>query len=456
MNKKEFLSKLKKRLSILNESEQEDILEEYEGHINEKIASGKTEKEAIKDFGDFDELIKEILSAYKIKENYAEVKKEKNVITDFIESVVNFVKDFIDNISKRSKDDIIKIIFEFIVLLMFISILKIPVLFIEELGQWLFEKLINPFGDGLAFIWKYMIEVIYLILTIVAIINFAKKRYLNVNEDIKLSLNKEEKKKEKVIKENRTLDKKIKNENKTKLRSYIVSIIILCIKIGLILITIPAIFIFVFMVSIVIFSLILLISGVPYFGIFLCILTFALLNYIFINLSFRFILNKKINSKMIIGSIVTSVIIFCVGFGLSIYEVINTTYIDGVPNIYKEYEKIVKEKEEVYTTDTKLTCNSLHHTSCKYNIDDTMKDNIKATVSYYKFNKDFIITDELEYKRVENPEYSLKEIYNLVIKYLKLRKIYNYNELAEIDVEITVSNATMQKIRENQKCYYCN
>ena len=29
MNKKEFLSKLKKRLSILNESEQEDILEDY-------------------------------------------------------------------------------------------------------------------------------------------------------------------------------------------------------------------------------------------------------------------------------------------------------------------------------------------------------------------------------------------------------------------------------------------
>lgn len=36
----------------------------------EKVAKGKTEEEAIKDFGDFDELVKEILSAYKINGDY--------------------------------------------------------------------------------------------------------------------------------------------------------------------------------------------------------------------------------------------------------------------------------------------------------------------------------------------------------------------------------------------------
>ncbi len=89
MNKKVFLEKLKKKLKILNKDELDDIIEEYEDHINEKVASGKTEEEAVKDFGDFDELVKEILSAYKINEDYEESVKEKNVVADFIDTCVS-------------------------------------------------------------------------------------------------------------------------------------------------------------------------------------------------------------------------------------------------------------------------------------------------------------------------------------------------------------------------------
>ena len=47
MNKKVFLEKLEKKLKILNKDELDDIIEEYEDHINEKVASGKTEEEAV-------------------------------------------------------------------------------------------------------------------------------------------------------------------------------------------------------------------------------------------------------------------------------------------------------------------------------------------------------------------------------------------------------------------------
>lgn len=103
MSKKTFLDKLRKRLSILKSEEIEDIIEEYEGHINEKVSSGKTEEEAIKDFGDFDELVKEILSAYKINEDYDEEKKEKNVIQEFAESCVSFFKEFIEKYFQKIK-----------------------------------------------------------------------------------------------------------------------------------------------------------------------------------------------------------------------------------------------------------------------------------------------------------------------------------------------------------------
>ena len=74
MNKKSFIKKLKNNLSILEESEVNDIIEEYSNNIDEKIKNGKSEEEAIKDFGDIDELSKEILKTYKINPKF--VKRE--------------------------------------------------------------------------------------------------------------------------------------------------------------------------------------------------------------------------------------------------------------------------------------------------------------------------------------------------------------------------------------------
>lgn len=446
MNKKVFLEKLRKKLKILNKDELEDIIEEYEDHINEKVASGKTEEEAVKDFGDFDELVKEILSAYKINEDYEENIKEKNVVADFIDTCVSFVKDFARNIGSRSANDIVKFVVEFIVLILFIAILKLPVLFVEEVGEWLFEKLVSPFGDGLAIIWRYMIEIIYFVLAVVGIVNFVKKRYME-GETVE---EKEVIKKEKIEKKNTKSEAKKINVKKEKRESNgsFTKVLITMIKVFLVFVLVPAIFSFLAAFVCIVVGVVLLAQGLPYFGIFLCGLTYISLNYIFIDLCFRFIFNKKLNAKALLVSVITSVALFAVGIGLSFYEVVNTTYVDGVP---KQYNKIVKEKREAYSENTKLTCKDLYHGRCSYEVDDTLGDDIVATVTYYDFNKDFDITDDLEYKRKENEEYSIKEIYDLVIKNLKNRKLYNYGKLSEIDVKIKVSSQTKEKIKENNK-----
>lgn len=49
MNKAEFLHILRERLSILDENELEDILSEYEQHIDLKAAGTMTEEAAIAD-----------------------------------------------------------------------------------------------------------------------------------------------------------------------------------------------------------------------------------------------------------------------------------------------------------------------------------------------------------------------------------------------------------------------
>ena len=46
--------------------------------------------------------------------------------------------------------------------------------------------------------------------------------------------------------------------------------------------------------------------------------------------SFSFIFNKKLNSKALLVSVISSVALFAVGIGLSFYEVVNTTYIISI------------------------------------------------------------------------------------------------------------------------------
>lgn len=69
-NKGSFLKALQSGLTVLAESEQQDILEEYSQHIDMKMAGGLTEEEAIQDFGDIRQLTAEILAAYHVNPSY--------------------------------------------------------------------------------------------------------------------------------------------------------------------------------------------------------------------------------------------------------------------------------------------------------------------------------------------------------------------------------------------------
>ena len=70
MKKEEFITKLRKNLSILEEKEIQDIVEEYEQHIDMKMKGGLSEEAAIQDFGDLKELTAGILEAYHVKADY--------------------------------------------------------------------------------------------------------------------------------------------------------------------------------------------------------------------------------------------------------------------------------------------------------------------------------------------------------------------------------------------------
>ena len=113
MTRYEFISALKEKLYLLNENECRDIIEEYMSHIDMKMAEGKSEAEAIKDFGDIGDLASEILAAYHIDstklndmkqqgEKTAETTKNKpNKITEKVQKVKNATTDKINDFSQK-------------------------------------------------------------------------------------------------------------------------------------------------------------------------------------------------------------------------------------------------------------------------------------------------------------------------------------------------------------------
>ena len=64
MNKEEFLNKLRRELDVLEDSEIDDIISEYEGYIEEKVSRGLTEEEAVKELGDFKEIVEDLKAKY--------------------------------------------------------------------------------------------------------------------------------------------------------------------------------------------------------------------------------------------------------------------------------------------------------------------------------------------------------------------------------------------------------
>lgn len=104
MNKDEFLKELKSYLSILEDEEQADIMEEYTQHIDMKISTGLGEAEAIRDFGNVPELAARILEAYHVKPGYREAMPDRTscgaaAVKPEKASVMDVTADYMDSIA---------------------------------------------------------------------------------------------------------------------------------------------------------------------------------------------------------------------------------------------------------------------------------------------------------------------------------------------------------------------
>lgn len=169
MLKSEFLELLNQKLSLINDKEIEDILLEYGTYIDDKIANGVSEEEAVAGFGDVDELAKEILSAYKINTDSMDPLSSKADKT--IDKVYTKVEELFSKLGDFSMNQIFHVVFDAFVLVLILWIGKLIV--VDVLCR-LILSILFSFFVGYHMITEFMLGLCRLLYLCLAIYFFVK------------------------------------------------------------------------------------------------------------------------------------------------------------------------------------------------------------------------------------------------------------------------------------------
>ncbi|MEG0238574.1 DUF1700 domain-containing protein [Anaerorhabdus sp.] len=368
MNKQEFLAKLKQKLDLLTDAEVKDILDEYSDTIDQKIQEGKTEEQAVNDFGDIDELVSEIYDAYKIKGSKDTNKhkdaagKAGDVLNDMIDSLSNFFSTVFKDLSVEGISRTLVLVGVGLVVLL---LLRIPFAILEGLFRSIVYMII-PFGVSHVFngVISLIFSLVFLVLSIVIIISFIRvgvngeeinsenlfkrplsegldslkstKKKSTVSEEVKS--NKETYTAKEEPKENKTERSNFEEttqKEKTSTSHYfgksIVSVFVWILRFFGVILMIPM---WVTIVGLGIslgLIVYLLTQNVSIWGIFILIVGIMGIVIVIINLCMLLIFNKRVHGITITLNLIVSAIFIGVGIPLTIHDIaqFDVVYIDS-------------------------------------------------------------------------------------------------------------------------------
>lgn len=464
MSKKEFIKLLEQKLDILDEEELKDIINEYKDTIDEKVKHGKTEEEAVEDFGSIDELAKEILKAYKINPKYGEKKDNVKEVINDCESLIkrsakklaNFSKSIVDDFKNSNNNLTIELIFEILIkgilLLVLFAILRLPFEFINYLGESILDIAFYPLDSILVFVWKVVLFLLYFVCCVLISIAMFKQYFNNENIDVKEQKSKKQIKKKEVESKPESENKKEKVVVKDSVSSVIGKVLKVIFQIFIILIGLVPLWMMIFGVVIVlVLSIYYLCIGINTVGILIgSIGVSVLLGYV-ANIFHSLAFNRR---KVYFFPFIISLVLIAVGSLLTIDMITHVEYINDAPK--SDFSKVTDKYE--FDIDKHVLVHTYQNTS--FTIDDTLEDNkMKVLVTYYdelgKVN--YYTTDasgDVDYNYIKFYNEGMEDynsnwkMYNLVIDNLKKNKFYKYNSLYDWNVEIFANEKTMELIKE--------
>lgn len=475
MNKEKFLKELEKRLSILNEKERKDIIEEYKNTIEEKIKNGEDEENAVKDFGNIDDLVKEILDAYKINPEYKETDFQKfindgeSMIKECADTLAKGVKDMAESFKNSNQEINLSLVFEIMIkvflTIIFIGLLRIPFIIFTHIGSYFFEVLFSPLDVLIKVLWTIFLSIIYLVMVALIIVRIFKEYFVKktiIKEKAEEEEEKRDNKKEKseINKAEKIKETKKEAPKKKQTSSQISSVILSLAKILIIIfIIIPLIGINIGLITGVIISIYYWIKGINLLGLTLLLSGMAMISIWLTHLTVSILEEKHVKPHILVLGIILTITGGII-FGTTLA---NIEYIDEIDS------KIETETmSNTYRTDKRVYIETHNQDHVSKKIDETMEDNsfkikVKYPVNLYNIKIDqtdnYTFDEETceEYKLCGTYNYfdiisddevvnNIKSAYNLFIENLKENKIYNYDKAYSPVIEIYSNEKTMNLI----------
>ena len=432
MKKKEFISELKSKLSILKKEEVNDIVNEYSEHIEEKIKSGKSEKEAIEEFGDIDELVSGILDAYKIDKEYY---KKTSILDNIAEDTKEVLNKIIKIISNGTSKEIIKLLAYILITILICYILKLPFYIMETFVNKLFIGLPVSVYNILSRCNSIIIYMIYIIFVFIVFIKVLKEKVIN-NFMIKESVSSKTKTK-KSSKEKET--KEVITNNERTIVDSIFDIFKFMFRLfaGFIL----------FGVAVMLFgfSILLIVSIYIYikynFGIGISIMTigFVLGSLWLIYILYKYIVKSKISFTKAFIMFCMSIILCGVGVGVFATEFNQFEYIDG------HHEFVLKEEKEYNSDNIKyIECNNCDKIDKIINND--LKDNVFIVKTYSSDYFETYCNNYYENNLCCGRRYPNYGFYKIILNDIKNKKFYNYDAFRSIRLEVIANEKTLNKL----------
>ena len=455
MNKKSFIKKLKNNLNVLEESEVKDIIEEYSDIIDEKIKDGKTEEEAIKDFGDINELSKEILKAYKINPKFIE-DDEPEFRQDFEKTIKkgakklsNFTKSVVDDIKKHDNitlEFICEIVIKIIILLIIYAILTVPFWALLGLGHAIFDIAFFPLDIILNVIWGILVWVLYFVVGVIIAITMFKSNFKveEVKEEPKKKTTKsnEEKNTEKVkIDETETEENK-KSKKKEPVKSSsgtVFATIKALIKIFIfIFFILPVIFIIVGLIFAIVGVIYYIIQGLNLWGVLILLIGLTCF-FIYIYLLLKNLFEHQ-KSRIVLA--LTSAILVAIGTFVTFDTFKNIEIINDHHYENKKYEYIIDGTTVLHLSNiNKLDFNEVESMEDGKIIVDVYYNDNYINIDYYESKPNTVhiisnINDENGWK-----------IYNEIIDNLKENKLVDYDSAYQINYVIQGNSETLADLK---------
>lgn len=378
-------------------------------------------------------------------------KQENSVLHSIMNAVEVSVKKTIALLENMNASQIIKFLLTLLVIGCVILVCKIPFTILEDSIRSIFyHGGGNAFTSMLAALWSFLLNLAYGIFAIVGFIYIYKVKYLDrieltddegiqesFREEVVVTKQKQSAKKQKYVYQ----DHSGVFDFLTTLILYFVKFICAIVLVWDLLALITSMILLGFVVFLIAKGLILV--GPILIGI--AVIIFAILVAV---LLINFIAGRKSNGTISLITLFSSLAIGCVGVVLSLLYFSNITYINGLPEGY-DHEQVVSE---VYDMKEDMILST--HYNARYEEDETLTDKVAVDLKYHYKNYQPHLTLEhgryigyqLEDRRTT---FYPREIMDDIIKNLKQKKLYNYDQYFNAQIVIRSSKENIEKIKKN-------